>query len=303
MGHTSSELLEASRTGDVAGIDAALAAGASISANYYNGWSPYPMDSVTNVVWEAAYHGHLPAVKRLLAAGGSIRYVDEEGRSAVYMAALRGHAPVVRELLAAGASPLGGEPRGEPVIAVAVQSGSLETVEALLEANAHSWLPAVLAPRIPQADIAAAFRVIAFARNDAGPAMGRLLLAHLSPSSEDVGDALTRAASVQAGTVIEWLLGWESGLVPIHSHLRNPAHLTTILTTQLRGGPSAVPGVRALHRAGGFIAIGDIWAQATRDGSLTLQWMDLALSADRGCLRHAAWEQRRVAVIAVALRV
>lgn len=318
MGNHASALLAASQAGDVAAIDAALAAGESVHATFYNGWSPYPDDSVTNVVWEAAYRGHTAAVRRLLDAGGSVNYTDEEGRSAVYAAAMGGHVGALSVLLAAGASPLGGKPTGKPAIAAAVESGSVEAVKLLLRANADSWLPNLLAPRVPDADVAIAFRSIAYASGDTGDAIGRLLLQRITPSQEDRAVAFERAAEARSPAALSLMLEGEAPLIPVGSPQRDPHRLTTLIAGMLMREEAYTRTIVTLHRAGGGIDVRSAWLmardrleavrleRAMESGSTTtattaadLTPLERALRL--GCIPHAAWEKRRVAVVRVAL--
>jgi len=114
-------LMRAAASGDVAGVVAAVAAGADIhakhdrvlceaSAHGYIDVVKVLLDARANVntfattpLRRAAFHGHTGVVRILLAAGAD---VHSGGEAALRWAAVRGHTGPVCLLLAAGANPL-----------------------------------------------------------------------------------------------------------------------------------------------------------------------------------------------------
>lgn len=88
-------LREASRTGDLARIEALLAAGAPVDAPARYGQTP---------LYYAAEKGHLAVAKRLVEAGANVNARDEFfGASVLELALQGGHAELARYLLAHGA--------------------------------------------------------------------------------------------------------------------------------------------------------------------------------------------------------
>ena len=88
-------LREAARLGDLARIEALLAAGAPVDAPARYGQTP---------LFYAAEKGHLAVAKRLVEAGANVNAQDEFfGASALEMSLQGGHAELARYLLAHGA--------------------------------------------------------------------------------------------------------------------------------------------------------------------------------------------------------
>ena len=58
----------------------------------------------------AAYHGHVEAVRTLIAAGADVDRVNDRGQSPLGGAVFKNFLPVVRELAVAGADPHAGTP-------------------------------------------------------------------------------------------------------------------------------------------------------------------------------------------------
>jgi ankyrin repeat protein len=90
----SSQLLRAAADGDLAAVEAALAAGADIEAAAEYG------DTALN---RAAANGHGAVVARLIAAGANLENRGGADMTPLMNAATAGHRPSVRALIAAGA--------------------------------------------------------------------------------------------------------------------------------------------------------------------------------------------------------
>ena len=88
------QLWRAARDGDLAGVEAALDAGAQVNARGEYG------DSALNL---AAEYGHLDVVLRLLAAGADIENLGGADKTPLMCAAFAGQVPVARKLLDHGA--------------------------------------------------------------------------------------------------------------------------------------------------------------------------------------------------------
>src|SRR5215510_3477042 len=88
------QLWKAAQNGDLAGVEAALAAGAPVNARAEYG------DSALNL---AAEYGHLDVVLRLLALGADIENVGGADKTPLMCAAFAGQVQVVRKLLDHGA--------------------------------------------------------------------------------------------------------------------------------------------------------------------------------------------------------
>lgn len=111
-------LRNAAKSGDLPGVQAALAAGANLHA-----------DNDNALRW-AAEHGHFAVVEHLLAAGA---HVDAQDNYALRLASGRGSLDIVQALLAAGADvhALDGL-----ALQAAAEGGHLDVVECLLAAGA-----------------------------------------------------------------------------------------------------------------------------------------------------------------------
>ena len=125
-------LHRAARTGDVRGLDAALAAGADVEARDGRGWSPL-MHAVNN--------GYILFVEALLAAGANPDIRAPDGATALFMAALHGHAEIFARLLEADADASIPGPQGKTPLDVAQLRGdstflALPGVVALVGAEA-----------------------------------------------------------------------------------------------------------------------------------------------------------------------
>lgn len=88
------DLFQAARGGDLAGVQAALKAGAEVGAREEYG------DTALNVAAEA---GHLEIVKHLLEAGANIENLGGADKTPIMNAAFAGHVPVVQYLFEHGA--------------------------------------------------------------------------------------------------------------------------------------------------------------------------------------------------------
>jgi hypothetical protein len=115
-------------TGDVAGIAAALLAGADPNA-WVNNWTP--------LNW-AAHFGHVAAIAALLAAGARVDAADSAGWTPLMWAAQNNRTSAIDTLLAAGADMHHGNNDGDTALHYAVMSGLLDTARLLLEAGVRT---------------------------------------------------------------------------------------------------------------------------------------------------------------------
>lgn len=127
-------LLVASRRGDLAAVDAALAARADLEAVDGQGRTP---------LIRAAFYGHAPIVARLARAGAKLdAATTEDKHSALLLAANEGHVDVIKALAAAKADVniRAGADAPTPLLA-AIQNNQLGSVRALLAAGAdpNAW--------------------------------------------------------------------------------------------------------------------------------------------------------------------
>jgi ankyrin repeat protein len=116
--------------GDVAGVAAALLAGADPNA-LVGDWTP---------LHDAAAYGVVAAIDVLLAAGARLHFAGRHGFTALMNAALMGQTAAVDALLAAGANVHDAGENGNTVLHWASRSGHLDTARALLEAGARTDL-------------------------------------------------------------------------------------------------------------------------------------------------------------------
>lgn len=85
---------------------------------------------------DAAFGGDLDTVNSLLARGGRVDAVNEQGRTPLVQAADQGHTEVVRLLLARGADPNHADMFGQTPLHVASWQGHLDAARALLDGRA-----------------------------------------------------------------------------------------------------------------------------------------------------------------------
>jgi len=85
---------DAAKTGDLAGVQAQLDAGADVNAKDKNEWTP---------LHNAATQGHKEIVELLLAKGADVNAKHKYGLTPLHRAAFYGHKEVVQMLIAAGA--------------------------------------------------------------------------------------------------------------------------------------------------------------------------------------------------------
>ncbi len=122
-------LLVAARRGDMAAVDAAIAARSDLEVTDSRGRTP---------LIRAALYGHAPVVARLAKAGAKLAAVTtEEQEPALLIAAREGHVPVIQALAAAKAD-LNQRAGVDPItpLLTAIINNRLEAVRALLAAGA-----------------------------------------------------------------------------------------------------------------------------------------------------------------------
>ena len=126
-------LHRAARTGDLRGLDAAIAAGADVDARGDRGWT---------ALMHAVNNGYILLVDSLLAARANPDIRAPDGATAQFMAALHGHAEIFARLVEAGADTSIPGPQGRTAVEVAQLQGhsrllALPEVVALLNAEAE----------------------------------------------------------------------------------------------------------------------------------------------------------------------
>lgn len=121
-------LLECARAGDTGGVQAALAAGASVTATSESGSTPLVL---------AVIFGHRDTVRLLLQAGAAADERDMHGVPVLTTAAAFSDAEIVRLLLAAGADVNEQARDGRTALLQAVWAGEFASVvDVLLDAGA-----------------------------------------------------------------------------------------------------------------------------------------------------------------------
>lgn len=122
-------LLQAARTGDLAGVAAALASAAPI-----DGGDPKWGETA---LMRAAAFGQQATVQALLAAGANPRVESAGRRTALHAAAEGGDVVIVRELLARGLAVDGGAESGDTPLMVACAARRPSAIEVLVAAGAR----------------------------------------------------------------------------------------------------------------------------------------------------------------------
>jgi hypothetical protein len=142
-------LCSAAEDGDVAGITAALLAGADPNAHDETGfWTPLLL---------TVYHGHVAAIAALLAAGARVDGAGSFGNTPLICAADGGHTVVIDALLAAGADVHHADRVGDTALHYASQHGHVPATRVLLDAGARMDVRTVYGDqsidvvRVPQA--------------------------------------------------------------------------------------------------------------------------------------------------------
>ncbi len=124
-------LLVAARRGDVAGIDAALAAKADLEVTDGSGRTP---------LIRAAFYGHAPIVARMAKAGANVNAATpDDHHTALHIAANEGHVAVIQALIAAQAdvNARAGADAPTPLL-VAIDNAKADAVRALLAGGADA---------------------------------------------------------------------------------------------------------------------------------------------------------------------
>jgi hypothetical protein len=123
-------LRRAAGRGDVAGITAALLAGADPNAfERDNAWTP---------LMAVAASGHIAAIAALLAAGARVNGADRSCETPLIRAVLHGRTSAVNTLLVAGADVNHASKNGYTALHCASMDGHLDAARALLDAGART---------------------------------------------------------------------------------------------------------------------------------------------------------------------
>ncbi|MBE2212308.1 MAG: ankyrin repeat domain-containing protein [Opitutaceae bacterium] len=122
-------LLQAARTGDVAGVARALSSGAPI-----DGGDPKRGETA---LMRAAAFGQRATVQALLSAGANPLAESAGKRTALHAAAEGGNVDIIRDLLSKGLPVDGGADRGDTPLTVACAARQPAAIEALVAAGAR----------------------------------------------------------------------------------------------------------------------------------------------------------------------
>ncbi len=146
--HPSRNLVAAAESGDLAAVQAALAAGADVDQirTRTTGWQVgEPLRRVETALSIAARDGHTEIVRELLAAGADPDIICTSGGTALIVATgSRGRVDrteIIRLLLDAGADPIGPRLRGRTALEWAIVYGEYESVPLLLSASRAAGMP------------------------------------------------------------------------------------------------------------------------------------------------------------------
>ncbi len=122
------DLRHAAYKGDLARVNALIAAKADVNAQHKNGG--------TALMW-ASSKGHIEVVRALLAAKADVNARDGMGETALMKASFKGHVEVVRTLLTAKADVNAKDKDGSTALMWASVGGNIEVVRTLLAAKAN----------------------------------------------------------------------------------------------------------------------------------------------------------------------
>jgi ankyrin repeat protein len=118
----------------------------------------------------AVFHGHVPAVEMLLAAGSDVNGTSMASRvTALHIAVHGGHEAIVALLLEQGAEIDAENVLSESPLCVALRKGKYAIAKILLDKGASS--PPFSAMDQSMAEAISAFRVLSFAEGDASPTL------------------------------------------------------------------------------------------------------------------------------------
>jgi ankyrin repeat protein len=120
-------LLDAARSGDIAGLRALLKQGANVNAS--------DGDGTTALHW-ASYRDDLDSADLLIRAGANVNATNDLGATPLWTASQNASAVMVARLLEAGANPNLALLAGETPLMVAARSGGTAVVQQLLEKGA-----------------------------------------------------------------------------------------------------------------------------------------------------------------------
>jgi ankyrin repeat protein len=99
-------------------------------------WATLATAGVNEGLMQAAKHGDLPEVKRLVAKAAEINAKDRDGRTALMLASENGYGEVVQALLAKGADVNSKDNNGATALMLAPRKGHGEVRELLIKAGA-----------------------------------------------------------------------------------------------------------------------------------------------------------------------
>ena len=127
----SEELFTAARRGDVAGLQAALAAGVPVDTANDKGFTALVL---------AGYDNHLEATRFLLDQGANPNHRDASGNTALMGIGFKGYADIARLLIERGANPNLRNGGGSTALMFAAMFGRHEMLQLLLDAGADKDL-------------------------------------------------------------------------------------------------------------------------------------------------------------------
>ncbi len=131
------ELFKMSEVGNVAAVEALIAAGANVNTEYRQHSKNYIEDIIKTPLHIASEKGHPAVVERLIAAGANINQGDERSNTSLFLACRNGHLAVVERLLASGANVNLTNKYKETPLYEACRKGHAEIVSVLIAAGAN----------------------------------------------------------------------------------------------------------------------------------------------------------------------
>lgn len=270
---SSIDLCAAALAGDVAAVQAALAAGADVAAENAHGFTA--LECAARATNDTPAAQHLQVLRLLIDAGSPLEHRGGGGRTALYLAAeFSLESAPVQMLLDAGATPAVRDDGGNHIVVNAM----MPEVQALLSAVTGYPIPVEVEPRPPQKMRAADWRAAhaKIAAVFAGLEAEGIVTAQEAGLTQEDGFADTAEQFIARG-------GREAGLVGLCFYTRQDLNRAKRSSDLALGFWAAPEGASAAMEA-----VGRTIVDAFRAAGLTVEWSGSASSRPTVDLRGVA---------------